>query len=88
MHHVSKMTVVIGLMFVSTRGFAVDPSQPATPKRQMIAQINSCMKKRMYADQALSYNAAAKICKNQLAGKSDAVSVALVASDTPTPPKH
>jgi hypothetical protein len=45
------------------------------------------MKKRMSVNKEMSYNAAAKVCKNQVNNQSNnPVSVAQVASDSPAKP--
>jgi hypothetical protein len=53
-------------------------------KRQMLAQIVGCMKKRMSANKNSSYNEAMKACKDQVKKEADNLpSGALVVSDTP-----
>jgi hypothetical protein len=81
--------IAIGLvMFMVAPAIAADATSQATiSKRQMVAQVVNCMKKRMSANKEISYNAAAKVCKNQVNNRSNnAVSVALVASDSAAKP--
>jgi hypothetical protein len=82
-------TIAMGVVTLAgAPAIAVDAvSQSTLKKRQMIAQVVNCMKKRMSADREISYNAAAKVCKDQVNNRgSNSVSVALVASGSPTKP--
>ena len=76
-------------MLLGERAFAIDATtqQPTMSKRQTIAEIVGCMKKRMAADKTLSYNEAAKACKDQIHKQNESSSsAALVASDAPAKP--
>ena len=54
---------------------------PMTVKQQMIAKTIDCMRKRMSIDKVVSYNEAAKTCRNQASKQPEqSVSGALVAS--------
>jgi hypothetical protein len=88
MKHVVTAIALTGLIFVGMQALAVDStSQPAMSKRQMIAQVVGCMRKRMSANKSSSYNDAMKACKDQIHKQSDNLaSGALVASDTPPKP--
>ena len=88
MNRVVTMIALSGVVFVGTRALAVDStSQPTMSKRQMVAQIVGCMKKRMSANKNSSYNEAMKACKDQINKQSDKLpSGALVASDTTAKP--
>jgi hypothetical protein len=88
MNRVVTMIALSGVVFVGTRALAVDSiSQPTMSKRQLVAQIVGCMKKRMSANKNSSYNEAMKACKDQIKKGSDHLpSGALVASDTPAKP--
>jgi hypothetical protein len=56
--------------------------QPLAVKRQMVSQVISCMKKRMAADRLISYNQAAKVCRETVEGQLEKVtSGPLVASE-------
>jgi hypothetical protein len=53
---------LVGTMFVSVCGFAANsPSRAALQRHQVII----CMTKRMAANTTISYNEAAKMCKEQ-----------------------
>ncbi len=76
-------------MLMNAKGIAADTMSPApTTKRQMAVQVVNCMKKRMSVDKATSYNAAAKVCKDQVNNiqSNNRVSVALAARDIPANP--
>jgi len=83
MNRVVTVIVLSGVIFVGTRALAADPmSQSALNKRQMLAQIVGCMKKRMSANKNSSYNEAMKACKEQIKRDNDNLpSGTLVASD-------
>ena len=64
-------TLAVSFLFASAPLLAAESasSSPSFTKRQLA----ECMTKRMYANRALSYNDAAKACKDQLRGnKTDA----------------
>ena len=84
----NRMVTVIamaGLLLVGGAGGCRGPGQPALTRRQMLTQVIGCMKKRMSASRTISYNEAAKVCKDQLK-QSDSSSAPLVAADTPAKP--
>ncbi len=85
MTRVPTMIALMSVVFAATQASAVDSNpRPPMTKHQVHGQITACMKKRMYADRAVSYNEAARVCKNQVNRQNDAsASGALVASDTP-----
>jgi hypothetical protein len=84
MNRVVTMIALSGVVFVGTRALAVDSISQPMSKRQMVAQIVGCMKKRMSANKNSSYNEAMKACKDQIKKESDNLpSGALVASDSP-----
>ncbi len=57
-------------------------SQPLAVKRQMVTQMVSCMKKRMAGDRQVSYNQAAKECRESVEGQLEKSTAGpLVASD-------
>jgi hypothetical protein len=88
----NRMFTVIAMtaaMLVGTRALAVDSiNQPTIGKRQLIAQMVGCMKKQMSASNTISYNAAMKVCKDQMGRQSgdNSASRTLVASDGLTKP--
>jgi hypothetical protein len=83
MNRVMTVIALSGVIFVGTRALAADSvSQSTMSKRQMVAQIISCMKKRMSANKNSSYNEAMKACKDQIKRENDELpSGPLVASD-------
>ena len=85
MKHAFKVMMATGAMLAGAQVFAEDPvSQPALSKRQMVVQIVGCMRREMGADRSISYNAAAKECKGQVAKANDhAASGTLVAAAKP-----
>ena len=84
MNRGAPIIALTAVMFVGAQAHAVDStSQSTIGKRQMIAQMLDCMKKRMSADKNRSYNEALKTCKDQINNESNNLSSgALVASDT------
>jgi hypothetical protein len=85
MNRLVTVLAMAGLLLVGAQALAVDTDQPALTKRQMLTQVIGCMKKRMAASRTMSYNEAAKVCKDQL-HQSDSSSPPLVAADTPAKP--
>jgi hypothetical protein len=88
MNRVVTVIALSGVICVGTRALAGDSiSQSTMSKRQMVAQIASCMKKRMSADKSSTYNEAMRACKDQIKRETgNSPSGALVASDTPAKP--
>ncbi len=85
MTRIPPMMALMVVVFAATQASAVDSiaRHPIT-KHQVHGQITACMKRRMYADRAVSYNEAARVCKNQVSRQNAAsASGPLVASDTP-----
>ena len=85
MNRVATVIALSAVICVGTRALAVDSiNQSTMSKRQMLAQIVGCMKKRMSANKNSSYNEAMKACKDQIKRETDNLpSGALVASDAP-----
>lgn len=84
---IAMVVVLTGAMFVSTQAYAGDStSQSTMSKRQTIAQMVDCMRKRMSSNKSRSYNEAMKACKDQMKESDNSPSGALVASDTPPKP--
>jgi hypothetical protein len=82
------MIAMAVVMLMGAQAIANDAvSQTAMRKRQMMVQVVNCMKKRMSVDREISYNAASKVCKDQVNNLSNNPgSVALVASTSPAKP--
>jgi hypothetical protein len=74
-----------GMVLLCTQAPAGDfKGQPIATKRQMVSQVIDCMKKRMGSDRLISYNEAAKRCKDEVTHRLDAASTGpLVAADSP-----
>jgi hypothetical protein len=72
-------------VLASSLAFSSDwNAQPLSVKRQMASQMISCMKKRMYGDRLISYNEAAKRCRDEVQGQLEkATSGPLVADSGP-----
>ena len=88
MNRLLAVVFATGVIFIGAQSRANDSlNQSIVSKRDMIAQIASCMKKRMAADKYSSYREAMKVCKNQLNKDTDnSPPAALVASDTQAKP--
>jgi hypothetical protein len=88
MNRVLTMITMTCAMFTGAPALAADSVRPPTmTQRQMIVQTVSCMRKRMSASKTISYNEAAKACKDQLDKRRDnSRSRTLVASDAPAKP--
>ncbi len=85
MKRLALAMVMTGAVLASTQASAGDwKSQPMANKRQMVAQVIDCMKKRMGSDRVISYNQAAKVCKDEVNRRFDASNAGpLVAADSP-----
>jgi hypothetical protein len=83
----TRLSLAIALgtaVLASTQASANDwKGQPLSTKRQVVAQVIDCMKKRMSGDRSISYNEAAKVCKNEVNRRFDNAAGPLVAADTP-----
>jgi hypothetical protein len=66
------MLAMTSAAFPATPALAASGRPPATAKHQTIAKTIDCMRKRMSIDKAVSYNAAAKICGDQIRKQRDA----------------
>jgi hypothetical protein len=86
----TRLLTMIAMGVVMLTGAQADAnavSQSTLKKRQTIVQVVNCMKKRMSVDREISYNAASKVCKDQVNNQSNnSVSAALVASTSPAKP--
>lgn len=84
MNRVPVVIAVLGALLVGTHASAVDwKNQPLATKRQAAGMIIDCMRKRMSKDRSISYNEAAKVCKQEVAKQfQGAPSGPLVADDT------
>jgi hypothetical protein len=73
---------IAGSVLASSATLAADPWHSFSAKRQFASQVIGCMRKRMANDKYVSYNQAAKDCKEQVARQNDAPAGPLVAADT------
>jgi hypothetical protein len=64
----NRLTAVAAtVIFVGPQALATDSiDQSMVSKRQMIAQIADCVKKRISAEKDSTYKEAIKVCKNQI----------------------
>jgi hypothetical protein len=83
MNRLFAMVATMGATVLAGQVHAIDSNNPPTmSRREMVAQIAACMKKRISANKDSSYRDAFKACRNQLKKDSEAAeSGALVASD-------
>jgi hypothetical protein len=88
MNRLLSVVAASGVIFIGPIAIASESGNQSTlSKRDMIAQIVGCMKKRMSADKYTSYNETMKICKNQVnKGNDSSPSGPLVAADAPAKP--
>ena len=83
MNRLIVVSVIAGGLFAGSSGFAADSQRTWSTKRQYFTQVVGCMKKRMAADKGISYNQAAKVCKDQVTRQHDGPEAGpLVAADT------
>jgi hypothetical protein len=70
-------------ILATSPAFASDwKGQPLAVKRQMVAQVVACMKKRMYGDRLISYNQASKLCRDEVEARLDKASTGVLVADT------
>jgi hypothetical protein len=83
MKRLTLILATVSTAAAASPAFASDwKSQPLAVKRQMVTQIVSCMKKRMAGDRMVSYNQAAKECRETVEGQLEKSTTGpLVASD-------
>jgi hypothetical protein len=83
MIRILMMIAVTCVIFTGAQAFAVElVDQPTMTKHQRFVRTVGCMRKRMSSDRAISYNEAAKVCKDEINKQSgSSASGTLVASD-------
>jgi hypothetical protein len=64
------MIVTMGALVVGAQALAVNWTSSSTLTRRQLAD---CMTKRMSASKTISYNEAAKVCKDQLKSQKDSM---------------
>jgi hypothetical protein len=68
MNRVPVVIAVLGALLVGTDASGVDwKNQPLAIKRQAAGMVIDCMRKRMSRDHLITYNEAAKACKQEVA---------------------
>ena len=71
MHRMLTAIATIGALFVGAQALAVDSIDHSTmSKRRMTVQIVGCMRKQMSASKRISYNEAAKVCRDLIDNRS------------------
>jgi hypothetical protein len=86
-NEMKRLTLILttaSAVVATSSAFALDwKAQPLAVKRQMVSQVISCMKKRMSSDRLISYNQAAKFCRETVEGQIEKSTAGpLVAADT------
>ena len=79
-------SIAIGAAVLASAQACADgwKGQSLSTKRQAVAQVIDCMKKRMSSDRLISYNGAAKLCKDEVSRRFESASPGpLVAADSP-----
>lgn len=84
MNRLPILITLTGVVATGGHAGATDwKGQSLSAKRQAVGQVIDCMKRRMSSDRAISYNEAAKVCKQQvLAQSAGSTPAPLVAADT------
>jgi hypothetical protein len=83
MNRLTLVVAVAGTVWGAPTAFAADPLHSFSAKRQFASQVISCMRKRMASDKYVSYNQAAKICKDEVTKQLEGGDAGpLVAADT------
>jgi hypothetical protein len=81
-----RLPLILGCataVLANSHAFSSDwKGQPLAVKRQMASQLISCMKKRMYGDRQISYNEAAKRCRDEVQGQLEKSSVGPLVADS------
>jgi len=77
------IAITCGALAAAYAPTARSASPSISPKHQLANLVTDCMKKRMYSDQSISYNEAARLCKEQVHRQiGNPTSDPLVAADT------
>jgi hypothetical protein len=82
MNRLPAVIAIAGSVLGSSSALAADLPHSLTAKRQFAGQVIACMRKRMAADQHISYNQAARVCKDEITRLDGVDSGPLVAADT------
>lgn len=80
---VPAVIAIAGSVLGFSTSVAADPGHSFAAKRQFASQVIGCMRKRMAGDKYISYNQAAKMCKDEVTKQNDGADAGpLVAVDT------
>jgi hypothetical protein len=79
------MLAVTSLSFAGMQAMGGSVQPPPTERHQMMLETTDCMRRRMSADKVVSYNEAAKTCREQIR-KQHAQPAPLVAAGNPRRP--
>jgi hypothetical protein len=83
MNRLALVVAIAGTVLGTSTALAADPAHSISAKRQFASQVITCMRKRMASDKYVSYNQAAKTCKEEVTKHLDGSDVGpLVAADT------
>jgi hypothetical protein len=83
MNRLPLVVAITGSVLGTSTVLAADPAHSFSAKRQFASQVVSCMRKRMASDKYISYNQAAKICKDEVTKQLDGADAGpLVAADS------
>ena len=77
------MMVIAAGLLTAPPGIAAESGHSLYARRQFFTEVVACMRKRMAVDKAISYNQAAKVCKEEVTRQGDGSNAGpLVAADT------
>ncbi len=83
MNRLPIVLAIAGSVLGSSSVIAADLPHSLSAKRQFASQVIGCMRKRMATDKYISYNQAAKLCKEEVSRALDGSDAGpLVAADT------
>jgi hypothetical protein len=83
MNRLPIVLAIAGGVLGSSAVLGADPAHSLSSKRQFASQVIGCMRKRMTTDKHISYNQAAKLCKDEVTHQLDGSDTGpLVAADT------
>jgi hypothetical protein len=71
MNRLPAVIAIAGSVLGVSSALATDPPHSLSAKRQFVSQVIGCMRKRMAADQHISYNQAVKACKDEVTKQND-----------------
>jgi hypothetical protein len=82
MNRLPAVIAIAGSVLGASSALAADPPHSLAAKRQFASQVIGCMRKRMATDKYISYNQAARACKDEVIKQNDGAETGpLVAAD-------